>query len=97
MINTYYIGLDVHKEKTSVATALTRAGKSNHVTSRSGILMRETTQGFAVIGDGALVDDFDVLVQNTQGVLLIAEIETDGDEWNLCFHGSENCITALTR
>lgn len=44
-----------------------------------------------------LVDDVAVLVQNTQGVLLIAEIETDGDGWNLCFHGSEDCITALTR
>jgi len=30
-------------------------------------------------------------------VLLIAEIETDGDGWNLCFHGSEDYITALTR
>jgi hypothetical protein len=38
------------------------------------------------------------LVQITQGgLLLIAEIETDGDEWNLCFHGSEDRITALTR
>jgi hypothetical protein len=30
-------------------------------------------------------------------VLLIAEIETDGDGWYFRFHGSEDCITALTR
>ena len=50
-----------------------------------------------MIRNGALVDDFAVLVQNTQGVLLIAEIETDGDGWYFRFHGSEDCITALTR
>ena len=66
---------------------------------RSWILLRETAQGFAMIRNGALVDDFAVLVQNTQGVLLIAEIETylssialakeDGDEWYFRFHGSD--------
>jgi hypothetical protein len=51
-----------------------------------------------VVGDGAFVDDFPVLVEHADRVLLVAEIETylsaiasataDGDEWDFGFHGS---------
>ena len=50
-----------------------------------------------MIGDGALVDDFALRVENADGVLLVAEIKTDGDGWDGVFHGSYECITALKR
>ena len=36
-------------------------------------------------------------VEHADRVLLVAEVETDGDGWNFGFHGSWDCITALKR
>lgn len=47
-----------------------------------------------MVGDGALVDDLAVLVEHAEGMLLVAEIKSDGDEWNF---GSVELITALKR
>ena len=38
-----------------------------------------------MVGNGALVDDLAILVEHTNGVLLVAEVESDGDEWNFAF------------
>jgi len=48
-----------------------------------------------VVGDGALVDDLAVLVEHAEGMLLVAEIKSDGDEWNFGGHGSVELITAI--
>ena len=50
-----------------------------------------------MVGDGALVDDLAVLIESAEGVLLVAEIKPDGDEWNFGCHGSAELITALKR
>ena len=61
------------------------------------MLLREPPQGFAMIGNHALVDDFALRVERANGVLLVAEVDSDGDGWNDVFHGSYECITALKR
>ena len=48
-----------------------------------------------MVGDGALVDDLAVLVEHAEGMLLVAEIKSDGDEWNFGGHGSVELITAI--
>ena len=50
-----------------------------------------------MIGDGALVDDFTARVECADGMLGVAEIETDGGRWNDVVHGSADCSTALKR
>jgi stress response protein SCP2 len=41
-----------------------------------------------MVGDGALVNDLAVLIENAEGVLLVAEIKPNSDEWDFGFHGS---------
>lgn len=54
---------------------------------RARMFLRKAAQALAVIGDRALVDDLAVLVEHADGMLLVAEIKTDGDEWDFRFHG----------
>ena len=50
-----------------------------------------------MIGKGAFVDDFIARVKRADGILLVAEIETDGGGWNDVSHGSANSSLALKR
>ena len=50
-----------------------------------------------MIGDRALFDNFARVVENADGVLLVAQIETDGNDRNFAFHVGSECITALKR
>jgi hypothetical protein len=42
-----------------------------------------------VICDGSFVDDLARLVEDANGVLLVPEVEADGNGWNFGFHGDE--------
>jgi hypothetical protein len=59
------------------------------------IFLREPAKGFTVIGDGAIVDDFTARIERADGMLGVAEIETDGIGWNEVVHGSADSNTAL--
>lgn len=68
-----------------------------HGDARAGMLLGKPAQRLAVVGDRAFVDDVPVPVEHADGVFLVAEVETDGDEWNFGFHGRADFITALKR
>jgi hypothetical protein len=62
-----------------------------------GIFLREPAEGLTVIGDGAFVDNFAARIERADGMLGVAEIETDGGGWNEVVHGSADSSTALKR
>lgn len=41
-----------------------------------------------MVGDRALIDDIADLVEDANRVLLVAEVESDGDGWDEVVHGS---------
>ncbi len=50
-----------------------------------------------MIGDGTLFHNFARFVENADGVLLVPEIEANGDGKNFVFHDGSECITARKR
>ena len=54
----------------------------------SRILLRESAYRLAVVGDESLFDNIPVFIQYADGVLLVSEVESDGDGWNFVFHGA---------
>jgi hypothetical protein len=62
-----------------------------------GIFLREPAKGLTVIDDGAFADDFTARIEHADGMLGVAEIETDGGGWNDVVHGSADSSTALKR
>ena len=42
-----------------------------------------------MIGDGSLFDDLARVVEDADGMLLVPDVEADGDGWEFRFHGDE--------
>jgi hypothetical protein len=61
------------------------------------MFLQEPADGLTVVGDCAFVDDFAARIERADGMLGVAEIETDGGRWNEVVHGSANSSTALKR
>ncbi len=53
-----------------------------------GLVTPNTPQGFAMVGNYALVDDFALRVKCANGVLLVAEVDSDSDGRDDVFHGN---------
>ena len=63
-------------------------GSHLHCDAGFGILLRESPERIAVIGDGPLFDDLARLVEDADRVGLVSEVGSDGDAWDLVFHDS---------
>jgi hypothetical protein len=42
-----------------------------------------------MVGNGSFVDDLARAVEDADGMLLVPEVEADGDGWEFRFHGDE--------
>jgi len=72
-------------------------GSHLHGEAGLGILDGKPPERIAMIGNGALFNDLALFIENTNGVGLVPEVDTDGDVWNDVFHNGSKCITALKR
>src|SRR5690606_21211268 len=63
-----------------------------HHDKRPGMATTQRVEALAAVGDQLFLLDFPTAVQNADGVLAIAEIDSDGGA-GLSFHGSDDVIT----